>query len=123
MNELKFRAIINENTKIYFTFVDLIENRFSARELLKPWLINNIPDIYIGVKDKNKLEFYTGDIIDCLVEYNLSPYDFRGKIDFDEGDFVVNGYIQSRKQTFNFEECCDIKIIGNIYENPELLND
>jgi len=117
MKELKFRAVIPErNATIYFDLTDLVhparKDLFSKRELLIPWLfVGNTPDLYTGLKDKNGKEIYEGDI--------LSPQDFltvranqQVYWDDDLAGFTTTHGLQ-------FDECKEV--IGNIYENPELL--
>jgi len=56
--EIKFRAIISENTIIYFRLIDLIRptKLFSIRNILIPWLLNgNRPDRFIWTKDSEDI--------------------------------------------------------------------
>lgn len=75
---------------------------------------------YTGLKDKNDVEIYEGDVIrldgygDYLVEY--SPPSFHTKL---------IGRCLEMYMTMNDFYCQDdasgYEIIGNIYENPELI--
>ena len=88
---------------------------------------------YTGLKDKNNKEIYEGDIIkfeDCSIDgtkefYNIGVIEREGKRDelvisqllFEKTYFTEN-YMDFIDQTF---EVCEV--IGNIYENPELLGE
>lgn len=72
---------------------------------------------YTGLKDTNGKEIYEGDIIEIL-----SWRKERFKVVFESGMFrAVRGESKVSLATFKGEVGCEV--IGNIYENLELLDD
>jgi len=82
---------------------------------------------YTGLKDKNGKEIFDGDIT-CNFDSDRSPYFFH-EVVFENGCF---GYYTKESGFHSFAsngyfgwvggQSNEIEVIGNIYENPELLN-
>lgn len=96
----------------YVDFITLNEGHTVLnRTVVSPYLQ------YTGLKDKNGKEIYEGDI------FKGSDYKWDA-VQFEDGQFQVN-LIGAR--VFSLQElCCDIdyelpEVIGNVFENPELL--
>lgn len=73
---------------------------------------------YTGLTDKNGRKIFEGDIISA---YNGR---IKGPVIFDKRGLafgVPNGPNEIYQFSMNFLESKDIKVIGNIHDNPELL--
>ena len=108
MREIKFRAW-NDNKKEMFDPVGEID------------LNNERVMQYTGLKDKNGKEIYEGDIIEWTGEPllkdvpNKNKYIIKWEIFHDIEKYEITG------SGFKTENPDRIEIIGNIYENPELI--
>ncbi len=120
--EIKFRAWNTKEKYMYYSenydfLSDFVEHHIETvpqhHEIMQ----------YIGLKDKNGKEIYECDIIDLchekfpedskytrIVKYNFSSFLF----------FNPRNNVSSPIDKFSLENMGD-HVIGNIYENPELL--
>ena len=90
----------NEDESDHLNF-KIIDVQFSKTILMQ----------YIGLQDKNGKEIYEGDI----VSYGTYKHEVKIKEHEDSDGALVLGY------GFASPDTSSLKVIGNIYENPELL--
>lgn len=117
MRDIKFRAWDDENEKMInvarFDFADytVYSHLFACEGYLGGAL--NVMQ-YTGLKDVDGKEIYEGDILKIWVSGYLqgSPYVVE---DMREFYFEVN-------RDDNYYRISSYEVIGNIHENPELLN-
>lgn len=115
MTEFIELQILDKTTFEKDTFI--IDNEFDCHS---GWLENKILRQYTGLKDKNGKKIYEGDII----ESNEIMYDNSNRkkavVIFQNGCFSLKGSCSLSIVTnppIEFEP----EVIGNIYENPELI--
>ena len=74
---------------------------------------------YTGLKDKNGIEIYEGDIVRTTSNELTGKWKHKiFKIEFKEINCVAGAKYMGFDFQFNVDE---VEVIGNIYENPELL--
>lgn len=127
MREIKFRAwlkdrkaifevvLINYVTKKVTYLLERVGHLLSIRDEK----FNNIELMqYTGLKDMREKEIYEGDIVKLRANHGIGVIKYSDEW----GAFVVE-YIKPRPLVvlgMNYYKE-DIEVIGNIYENPELL--
>lgn len=132
MREIKFRCWDIENKKMLEVQELDYADSYDGQPMIRTTMYNDYFDTedmilmqYTGLKDKNGKEIYEGDIIYCkqyiggnCVEYCIE----KGYVCFNDGEFGLyrkQGYYQS---LYKFKEYdYEFEVIGNIYDNPELL--
>lgn len=148
--DIKFKAwmkeknIMVEVSKINFIFnkVEYIVNKikklvYTQSDKLEKFILMQ----YTGIKDKNGKEIYEGDIVKPIHTGILLPVEeleklekFVGVVEYSYGQFILVQKRKTKKDTeeleieseeFNeirlFSDVYNLEVIGNIYENPELL--
>ena len=116
MREIKFRAWDKEKKRWYHTELEFKGfSLFGECMLVCPPRIKDLSNLevtqFTGLKDKNGKEIYEGDIVE---------YTMHRKVQVIEEVFIDGemGYELGIGYNFDYQKG---KIIGNIYENPELL--
>jgi len=108
--EIKFRAFNPEDKSI---FGDKMVKKFGFE--MKKWIYMQ----FTGLKDRNGKEIYEGDIVKGIwgkTNINIFKIVWSNKYaSFDGEDKEGERYVFG-----DYDE--NLEVIGNIYENPELLN-
>ena len=78
---------------------------------------------FTGLLDKNGKEIYEGDIVNIKSLYETDePIDENTDVVFRDGRFVTNFHaLGINRKTVDGSRNWEMKVIGNIYSNPELL--
>ena len=138
MREIKFRVLIDHRIYYQDKYNAYSDNLASIDICKKTITINsfyNYEDVYrfedeevklmqyTGVKDKNGKEIYDGDIV--LVELSGTSTWYKTVVKIKEGAFIASlidgeDYIYIFNRGFDSN---DFEILGNVYENPELLEE
>lgn len=79
-----------------------------------------------GIKDKNGIEVFDGDIVKCCRLFNDSLSEYVGQVKFVDFGWNIVDKADTHDPFYNYKDGCpdeirEIENIGNIHENPELL--
>lgn len=136
MREIKFRAWDNEDKKMYkvvrieksiYGYCEcdnLLVCNLEANERLKETDVRVSYDYklmeFTGLCDKNGKEIYEGDIVEVVYPHKSYITDRIGVVEYGTlGRFQIKG--EKIHCAFNHIINFEWKIIGNIFENPELV--
>ena len=116
--ELKFK-LLNTNTMELrpYTLSELIGKTYRKGQFL-------FRGRYTGLKDKNGVEIYEGDVV-SYSEHYIGDHRYssgKGVIKFDNGGFYISESELSPELCREEIENEHIEIIGNIYEDSELVD-
>lgn len=82
------------------------------------WRQDGAEQLYTNLKDKNGVEIYKGDVLE--IESPVSGCKSKHVVYFEDGSFFLGN--AGRELSYFARNDYVLEIIGNIFKNPELLN-
>jgi uncharacterized phage protein (TIGR01671 family) len=79
---------------------------------------------FAGFKDRNNKEIYEGDIVEYVrINKNDKEEKYIAEVEFIKGEFYPRPmFLEGYYDSWDNEELKDFKVLGNIFENPKLLD-
>ena len=128
MRTIKFRILVSDGWK-YFTLDDLLSGMYLGVEIDNDKMLAKCQ--FTGLTDKNGKEIYEGDIVNTGIsnyEVKFGKYSLSGSDeDMNSGSLhewseeAYGWYIGGHMGNETLEDW--FEVIGNIYENPKLLEE
>ena len=125
MRKIKFRAWDKENEKMMKVSSLHLENKEISVKENGTFHLFRMQDLmqYTGLKDKNNKEIYEGDIV--LIKLDETSTWHKTVVGFKKGAFIAD-LIDKEDYVYIFHHGFtddDFEIIGNVYENKNLLEE
>ena len=125
---IKFRAwgrTLGSDTRVMtkpFDFRQYVMYHEGAQSRLLPTVGEDVVYMqYTGLKDKNGVEIYEGDIVQYFTFYYGNKKERKEVVEWID-DMQDDSFGEPLSMGYRFYGS-EIEVIGNIYENKELLND
>lgn len=126
MHEIKFRVWIPDEHYLTYDpgeFYLTAEGEIMDVNTDLPFKGNPVLMQFTGLKDKNNVQIFEGDVVNCVSEMDSANM----VVIFEDGEFRMVLCEEFRDyQTgcgFYAIRCFDKEVIGNIYENPDLMKE
>ena len=119
---------VNENLTVGLWHEENQRNKFDPDFIIETPKANVELMEYAGLKDRNSVEIYEGDIVKWTDEFAMlgEPKEFIRQIKWETyygsgWNFGVSYKDGEKRWSYPAPSQEDIEVIGNIYQNPELL--
>ena len=117
MNEIKFRAWDND-AKVWIKNLDIQPIQWLNKHANSMKFMQ-----FTGLKDKHETEIYEGDVLTRYDAHNRNTKR-KAEVIFIQGSIIAveNKRLPTERRWNLWSMCKNFEVIGNIFENSELLN-